>query len=336
MRPDSRSFSEWKKPTVPLYMDIYLFNWTNPHELKNKTTKPAFQQLGPYRFREFPDKANITFHDNSTVSYQKFSYFYFDAEGSNGSLSDVVTTVNMVAIGAGKKASDWNFLLRSGVSFTLTKYNQQLHVAKSVRELLFDGYDDDMVKLSSIFNNDTPFDKVGFLVKRNGTEMLSGKYNVDTGVDDIYRLGRIRQFNDLPEFPFYNGECKQLKGSAGEFFQPEPSLTKPIRLFAPQMCRSIPYEYEKKVQLHSVMGHRFTAGVRSLDNGTLYGENKCYASTDSMPSGVMNISICNYDHPMFMSFPHFYEADGSYVDAVNGMAPEKEKHQSYMTLEPVS
>lgn len=322
---------------MPLYRDIYLYNWTNPDDIRNASVKPSFQQLGPYRFREFPDKMNITFNDdNSTVSYRKFSNFFFDADGSNGSLSDLCTTVNLVALGAGNSAKDSGFFYQMLVSGTLSSYKEEIHVTKSVGELLFDGYDDDMMKLATIFSNETPFDRVGLMVKRNGTELLSGRYNVYTGVDDIFKLGSIARFNDLEEFPFYEDECKKLKGSSGEFFRPEPSPLQPIYLFTPEMCRSIPYEYEKDIVLHRVKGHRFAAGARALDNGTLYEENECYVTEESMPSGVMNMSVCNYGHPMFMSFPHFYGSDPSYLDAVDGLSPRQDIHQAYITLEPVS
>jgi scavenger receptor class B, member 1 len=318
-------------------MDIYLFNWTNPDDIKNKSTKPNFQQLGPYRFREFPDKNNITFDENDfIINYRKLSSYFFDAEASNGSLSDLCTTVNLVALGAGNYAHNLGFWKQKIVSGTLSSFSQKIHVTKSIQELLYDGYEDAMMKMSSVFSNDTPFDKVGYLVKRNATDVLSGNYGVHTGVETISKLGSIANYNNLTEFPFYEGECKKLKGSPGEFFPPKPSITKPIHLFAPEMCRSIPYEYEKDIELHGLKGHRFLAGLRALDNGTLYDENKCFATEESMPSGVMNVSICNYGHPMFMSFPHFHGADSSYVDAVDGLEPQKEKHQTYITLEPVS
>lgn len=38
---------------------------------------------------------------------------------------------------------------------------------------------------------------------------------------------------------------------------------------------------------------------------------------------------------MFMSFPHFYGADTSYLEAVDGLQPEKDKHQAFITLETV-
>lgn len=313
-----------------------MFNWTNPNDIRNNSTKPTFEQLGPYRFREFPDKLNISFSEtNSPIRYRKFSTYFFDPDGSNGSLSDLVTTVNMVALGAGSTADSWNSFRKFFVSLALSHYKQEIHVTKTVEELLFEGYEDDMLTMSSVFSSDTPFNRVGFFVKKNATDALSGTYEVRTGVENIFQLGQVSKFNNLTEFPFYEGECKKLKGSAGEFFQPHPSRNESIHLFAPEMCRSIPYDYEQDIDLHGLKGFRYVAGARSLDNGTLYDENKCFASNDSMPSGVMNISVCNYGQPMFMSYPHFYGADSSYLDAVSGLAPEKEKHQTFITLEEV-
>lgn len=37
-----------------------------------------------------------------------------------------------------------------------------------------------------------------------------------------------------------------------------------------------------------------------------------------------------------MSFPHFYYADSSYHQQIEGMLPDKEKHQFFMSFEPVS
>ena len=317
-------------------MDFYFYNWTNPNEIKNVSTKPIFQQLGPYRFREFPDKTNISFDDNEfTVSYRKFSTYFFDAEGSNGSLSDICTSVNMVGLGAVNKAKYWNFFLQKGVSVALRTYKEEIHVTKTIEEFLF-GYKDDMVTMSTIFNNDTPYDKVGFFVKRNGTDELSGTYKVTTGVEDISQLGKISGYNNFTEFPYYEGECNKLRGSGGEFFPPKPPLDEPIYLFTPDMCRSIPFDYEKSINHHGIKGRRYTAGSRALDNGTLYDEKKCFATNEEMPSGLINITACNYDFPMFMSFPHFYGSDESYSDAVEGLQPEKEKHESFITLEPVN
>uniref|UniRef100_A0A8D8V1I8 Protein croquemort n=1 Tax=Cacopsylla melanoneura TaxID=428564 RepID=A0A8D8V1I8_9HEMI len=50
LSPTSRSFNIWRSNPVPIYLDFYFFNWTNPGEILNNATKPKFVEMGPYRF----------------------------------------------------------------------------------------------------------------------------------------------------------------------------------------------------------------------------------------------------------------------------------------------
>lgn len=95
----SQSYPSWKVSPLPLNFDVYLFNWTNPEEFyEGSTVKPHFVELGPYRFRENPDKVDIVWHaNNHSVSFRKKASFHFDAAGSKGKLNDRITTVNTVA-----------------------------------------------------------------------------------------------------------------------------------------------------------------------------------------------------------------------------------------------
>lgn len=90
----------WKKSPIPLNFDVYLFNWTNPCNFTiAEYQKPILQQLGPYRFKETSEKFNIRWNPrNSTVTYQKRSRYYFDPDGSNGTLDDEITALNVIAL----------------------------------------------------------------------------------------------------------------------------------------------------------------------------------------------------------------------------------------------
>lgn len=149
-------------------------------------------------------------------------------------------------------------------------------------------------------------------------------------------MGTIQEWNFSGKNKFYDGKCSKLHGSTGEFFPPGQTRDKPIALFTPDMCRSVPFDYEKDVDVHGVMGYRYTGGARAIDNGTLFPENVCFCGEDCMPSGVMNISACRYDSPVFMSFPHYYAGDPFYLNEVDGLMPIKEKHQPFFTIEPTT
>lgn len=69
--------------------------------------------------------------------------------------------------------------------------------------------------------------------------------------------------------------------------------------------------------------------------GTANPENSCFCNGECIPTGVLNVSSCTMDSPTFLSLPHFYNADPYYVNAVEGLQPDEEKHEFFFTLEPV-
>lgn len=42
------------------------------------------------------------------------------------------------------------------------------------------------------------------------------------------------------------------------------------------------------------------------------------------------------DAPVYLSFPHFYNADPRLLDDVEGLSPDQEKHETFFKIQPVS
>lgn len=45
--------------------------------------------------------------------------------------------------------------------------------------------------------------------------------------------------------------------------------------------------------------------------------------------------MCVTDQPIVASFPHFYGRSGDFVDKLEGLRPDADKHTSYTIIEPV-
>lgn len=98
LKEGSLNYDMWVKTPIPMYLKFRLFNWTNPHELHNKSTKPHFKELGPYVFLEKHERVNITFNEaNDTVAFYQVRTWHFVTEMSNGTLDDEVTSVNVMS-----------------------------------------------------------------------------------------------------------------------------------------------------------------------------------------------------------------------------------------------
>lgn len=50
--------------------------------------------------------------------------------------------------------------------------------------------------------------------------------------------------------------------------------------------------------------------------------------------GLQNISPCQYGAPVYVSNPHFYKTSPELLEAVEGLSPSKEKHESYLHIQP--
>jgi len=42
------------------------------------------------------------------------------------------------------------------------------------------------------------------------------------------------------------------------------------------------------------------------------------------------------DAPVYLSYPHFYNADQKLLEDVEGLLPDKEKHETFFKIQPVS
>ena len=55
--------------------------------------------MGPYAFKQFYERANTSFSDEEDlVDFYKLKHWEFDPEKSEGSLSDEIWSVNMIAL----------------------------------------------------------------------------------------------------------------------------------------------------------------------------------------------------------------------------------------------
>lgn len=96
LKPDTFVFNLWQRPPTLNKLSIYLFNWTNYHEVYNNKVKPKFEEVGPYIYYEQIDKKDVIFNDNDTLTYKLTKIWYFDEKNSR-SLNDTIVTVNALA-----------------------------------------------------------------------------------------------------------------------------------------------------------------------------------------------------------------------------------------------
>lgn len=339
------NYDNWKETPIPMYLEIYLFNWTNSADIHNRSVKPNFVERGPYVFHEKHIRTNISWSDDfTTVDFYQKRVWHFKPELSNGSLDDEITNINPLVASVGYASRNLDTITRLMINALFIDDLAPLFKTKKVRELLFDGYDDELLTVLKA-NHDPkfpniPFHKMGWFVERNNSETYDGKFRMFTGTDEITKLGNIEMWNGNTSTGLFANSCSIVRGTSGELWPPIENHEKPkLSIFAPDICRPIDLKYDSDLTKLGINGYKWIADDSVFDNGIKYPEMKCYCSADEklcpdLKAGVFNASSCKYSSPAFISFPHFYLADKTYLDDITGLKPNKTLHQFSIALEP--
>ena len=154
-----------------------------------------------------------------------------------------------------------------------------------------------------------------------------------TGQDDIDALGEIVSWNHANTTQAYDGDCSKVQGSAEGLLPPGMTDTShSISIYSTDLCRPLHFTKTGKDTIHGVPVNTFELDPANFANTT---NNHCY--NNNLPSGVQNVTQCKMKSPVFVSRPHFYQADPSYLRQFQtGLQPSADKHNSVLWVEPAS
>ncbi|XP_037121326.1 lysosome membrane protein 2-like [Syngnathus acus] len=331
----SRVFEPWKRPPPPVYMEYFFFNVTNAAEfLAGK--KPVVNQVGPYTYREYRYKDNVTMvNDGKMVSGYNTKSFVFLRDKSVGDPTmDNITTVNIPAWAVMNKVKD-SYWKATALSVMMTSVKSELFTTRTVDELLW-GYEDPLLTRVAVSKPEveTTF---GLMYKKNGSN--DGEFIFHTGEQNYLDYGRVETWKGQSQLTFWNSnQSNSINGSDGSAFHPLLKKNERIYIFTPDLCRSIHMEFEKDVEVRGIPAFRFTPprSVLASKEENPANEGFCVTPKKCLGTGLLNVSPCRRGAPVVASFPHFYLADSKYAEAIGGMSPERTHHQTYLDLNPTT
>lgn len=332
----SKVFGTWKNPPPPVFMEFFFYNVTNPDEFMNGD-KPRVTTMGPYTYREYRPKINVTFVENgSKVSALTPKTFVFVPEMSAGDPStDTVTTVNIPAVAVMNKLKDSSFWVKTGMSMFMGSLGTTMFFTHTVDELLW-GFKDPLLSRLHTIKPEVD-ENFGLMLDKNGS--TDGEFVYFTGQQHYLEYGRIDTWKGQKLMTFWNtNQSNMINGTDGSAFH--PFLTKEERLdvFTADLCRSIYMLFEKEVDVKGIPAYRYTPPRDVLASGKNNPENEgfCLEEGKCLDDGALNVAVCRKGAPVVVSFPHFYLGDPKYANAIEGLSPVHEQHQTYLDLNPTT
>lgn len=339
LTPGSQVYDHWRKPPVHPIMRVYVYNVTNADEFLNIGEKPVLQELGPYTYIQTWEKVNLSFNENGTVTFQQQKIFKFDPDQSVGDEDDLVITPNIPMLSATSQSKHAARFLRLAMASIMDILKIKPFVEVSVGQLLW-GYEDPLLKLAKDVvpkEQKLPYEEFGLMYGKNGTS--KDIMSVFTGEDDITKNGLVDTYNGLNHLTHWKTEeCNRLSGSDGSVFPPHITKNDTIYVFDKDLCRLLPLVFQKEVDTAGgVIGYRFSPPLDVFADVDRNPDNECFCPSGPpcAPHGLFNASLCQYDSPIMLSFPHFYLADPALREAVEGISePVKEDHELFIDVQP--
>jgi len=355
----SSTYSAWVQAPIPVYLKFYIFHVTNPEDVTLYGAKPILEEKGPYVYSENKFKMNISFDDTGdTAQYANWASYDFEAEMSHPLTDqDNITTINLLMVVAAATShamptvnmqwgllekyfnlyethtvADWLF---TGVELPHIYYNFSDCGIPAFENQQFNGSFTDLMKSQGQNVDQIKNNRIGYYQMYNGSS--DGTYRVDTGNAGMDNYLHIEQFNHASQLSYWNNTyCDMINGTDGTQFPPRfVSKDATVRMFVPQMCRSLYLQYEKTIDGLPFEVLRFAAPAKMLQGGDDNPDNKCYcAKTGCLGDSMLDVTNCMQGMPIIMSTPHFYQGDGKNILNFEGLHPNKEKHQTFLDLQP--
>ena len=211
------------------------------------------------------------------------TWHFVESMSNNLSLSDEITTLNVIPLTVAYILRDYPELIKGAVSALMMDEIAPLMLTKTVQELIFDGYDDqllDILTSVTLPNVPTiPFKRFGWFVERNGTDGYDGNFTMHTGKDDISKLGILELWNGQNTTGHFRDKCNDVRGTTGELWPPMSygKNVPDITLFTTDLCRTITLTYQSQVKVHGLSGNRWVGDDKVFDNGAKYPETRFVA-----------------------------------------------------------
>lgn len=253
-----------------MYFKVWVFNVKNAQSIVDqKNIKPELEEIGPFVFHLKRQKDVISFAGEN-LYYTERKVYHFAPDLSCCAINTTVTIPNIPLAAVVDRALSYNLPLVGRfiprlINRAIQSIREQLFVRKQVREILFDGYEVELLKMvsrvGSLIGMQPPMSQKFALLKgRNDTwrPEQDGVWAINTGAKDRSRFGRVTSWNSYKQLPFWAApNCNLINGSDGTLFPPPIKKTEPLYIFNQELCRTVNLVYDRPSDIRSIKALRY-------------------------------------------------------------------------------
>ena len=159
-----------------------------------------------------------------------------------------------------------------------------------------------------------------------------------TGEDDAADLRQYVQWKGEQYLTVWGApSANRVAGTDGSQFARDVKEGQTVNAWVSDLVRHAPLvnlDNEHVRDLHGLDLLRFTMDSKVLKNETLVPENAAYFNVKH--NGMLDLSHAKSGLPIFMSKPHFLDADESLQNDIIGLKPDRDAHDTFLDVEPIT
>ncbi|XP_055537625.1 scavenger receptor class B member 1 isoform X2 [Wyeomyia smithii] len=342
MREFMPHFKWWKNTSdVLVTCKIYVFSVTNEQRwMDGLDERLNFEEIGPITYRETLDHLNVIFHsNNSTMSYTSRRQLVFMPEqNQNGVLNKTIVVPNIAVLGMAAKLQDSNSFVKWGYRLMLSSSGDQVFLNTTIYNYLWNLTSPIMNSARKIVPFMVPLDNIGILsvMYQDYSDRVNIRHGKQHGNEQFFMINTYRSRQTVPGFIPENGDCfaSIVNASEGASYQQNLNESSVLIYWRRTLCRAVPLYFQMKVHRGPLIGYKFILPDDSYDrlpNSTA----DCYkGQSDSLENGITDMSKCLLGFPVAATSPHYFARNLSRAQKISGMAPNRDKHNSYIIADP--
>ena len=225
-------------------------------------------------------------------------------------------------------------------------YQQNLFINVTVNDIMFKGVHVNFVPLlQTLVQTFERFGVAGevtalsnssfsFFKYLNGSP--SGPYEVYTGAFGLSQLTQLKRFKEKEVLDTWSDpECNTIRGSDGVQFSPFRKDKSKLYVFTHELCRAVALEYKRDSDVRGIKTYRYEPVKGLFTRKSADGKCDCSDSYRCKYPGVVDLSPCWYQSPLYGSMPHFSGDEFSELrKSIIGLKPNVSRHTSFVDLDP--
>ncbi|CAK1546464.1 unnamed protein product [Leptosia nina] len=335
MRPGLPPFEWWSDPPDQVRMRIYIFNVTNHDRfLSGLDEKINVHEIGPITYLEKLLHYNISFNENGTMTYTARRFLIYLREENTIDLNATITVPNLALLGIASRLYNANYFVRTGFTILVNSQPTGFFVNKTIYEYLWENRESILDTTKTVAPYMVPTTNMGMLysIYRDFADEVTVKIGPKWGHHNFFKIDKYGRKLQLKGYDLESCPDTLTGSTEGVMYHQKLSKDDVLMYLRKSICRAMPLHFDKEVVIDNVPVYRYNLSEAAFDritNGT-----DCYDAYPSLPNGISDTSRCYDGLPMVASYPHFYTGSPPRDTYVTGLTPDKEKHNSYVLVEP--